>query len=280
MKPLFTVFEDPATVAVDFQKIQDVYGYREDNWGDLKIFQGGFINFGYWKNILLSKAPISLNQRILSSIQLYKQVAKHLNILPHDDVLEIGCGRGIGAITLFQNYPLKSFTGIDLTFAQIERCQHYKNKILHKHDNLNFQHQNAENTTFSPNAFTKIFAVESIHHMNSALKFAIEMRRILKKNGRLVCTTYLPTNDANFKHLSDLIPYINNGLGSVISVTTLENALRQAGFTYVYVHPIGQHVFEGYVRWSKQVIAENSWTYNYLLAYQQQLLDYYIIIAQ
>jgi hypothetical protein len=38
----------------DYGKLEVAYGTTEHNWGDRDIFQGGYINLGYWDDALFS----------------------------------------------------------------------------------------------------------------------------------------------------------------------------------------------------------------------------------
>lgn len=59
---------------VDKHLLQDCYGFNSDNWGDLPVFKGNYINFGYWKDISLDKL-LTIEDRIQSSKSLYFHIA-------------------------------------------------------------------------------------------------------------------------------------------------------------------------------------------------------------
>ena len=265
---------------IDQEKIKSVYGSSINNWGDLTIFQGNFINFGYWKDFPLTDASLTMNQRVESSLSLYLQVAKYLNILDTQNVLEIGCGRGVGAAHLYRQYSPNNMVGIDITPEQIEQAiQYRKNCFIDSHA-LQFIIQDAEKTGFNNNSFDKIYAVESVQHMASITSFAYEMRRILKKGGRLVITTFIPTGSVPTDHLEKLIPFFEEHLDNPTPIDLFKQAFVNAGFSAVDIHCIGQHVFPGYIKWARQVSAENEGTYNFLTAYNLGMIDYYIVVIR
>lgn len=121
--------------------VRDAYGFRDANWGDLSIFQGDYINFGYWQNISLSQT-LTQNDRINSSAALYKYVISKLNILKNDTVLELGCGRAVGMLDAFEYIDMKKIIGIDITDAQIERANTKKERAQGKNILENLEAEN------------------------------------------------------------------------------------------------------------------------------------------
>jgi cyclopropane fatty-acyl-phospholipid synthase-like methyltransferase len=77
-------------------------------------FQGGYINFGYWKDIDISNDKlITLEERIIASASLYNRVFAEMNLQGDDSVLEIGCGRGHGCASLLKRFNPKKVCGLD-----------------------------------------------------------------------------------------------------------------------------------------------------------------------
>lgn len=269
------------TSEIDRDALLEVYGFSENNWGDLSIFQGNFINYGYWKNIELSDdAELTVSQRIDSAMELYKLTAKYLNILPGDKVLEVGSGRGIGAMYINQEYDMAELTGIDFTPAQVIRA----NSILHAStlagsDKINFQIGDAQKTSFENHYFDKVYSVEAIQHLSDVTQYATEMRRIIKPGGRIAISTYLHNEGNHSSQARKLLPLIDQHLENELTANQIKNAFIMAGFKWVDVHTIGDYVFPGYFKWALQVNAENKFTYNYIKAFNRKLINYYLIVA-
>lgn len=266
---------------IDGKGIKNVYGFSQNNWGDLDIFQGDFINYGYWKNVPFSSdAPLTINQRIASSLELYKLTAKYLNILPSDVVMEVGSGRGIGAMCINQEYELNKLIGLDYTPAQTVRS----NKLLNSSQALNceritFETGDALSTPFEDECFDKIYSVEAIQHIEDIKRYAEEMRRVISPGGRIAVSTYLHTDSCDPVEAKKLLPLIDQRLENELTASQVKEAFIAAGFSWVDVHRIGAHVFPGYFKWAMQVGATNKFTYNYLKAFEEKLIDYYLVVA-
>lgn len=115
------------------EKVKYNYGYRNQNWGDLSIFQGDYINFGYWKKISF-KASLTIKDRISSSEELYGYVLPALHATNNNDVIvELGCGRGVGILNALPYIEFGAFIGIDLSPAQIDRAKLNKKKCEKAH---------------------------------------------------------------------------------------------------------------------------------------------------
>jgi len=108
-------------------KIENAYGSHEGNWGDRPIFQGDYINFGYWKDIPYGE-KITVEERIRSSALLYSYVINNLNVSMDDTVLELGCGRAVGMFDAFMYMNMSKMIGIDISRAQIDRAETKKNR--------------------------------------------------------------------------------------------------------------------------------------------------------
>lgn len=108
---------------IDQNELIKVYGTCRDNWGDLNIFKGGYINFGYYRTISLNHdARITSEERIQSSKNLYNKLINWLEISEDDTVLELGCGRGMGMKEVLCNIPCKAIIGLDINQKQITRA--------------------------------------------------------------------------------------------------------------------------------------------------------------
>lgn len=259
---------------ININKLLDVYGLSEDNWGDLPYFQGGYINYGYWKNINI-KDHISIEQRIQSSINLYQEVISRLDLAGDSVVLEIGCGRGIGIANVLAYTPHKQIYALDINPDQISRANINIQRIVDKDLPLVFVNNNIEHTELPDASIDKAYSVEVAQHFNSIKQFAKEMRRILKSNGKLVFATYFPTKHASKNKLNELLPLILEGLENTSVADEICNLFINAGFNEATYESIGDDVFLGYYSWLKQV-GSNFWSLNYYKAYKDGLIDYYI----
>lgn len=148
------------------------------------------------------------------------------------EALELGCGTGV-----FTEKIAK--TGVTLTAIDISSDLLNKAKEALAGANIRFGVENAEKLSFGPESFDIVFGSSILHHLNleSALD---EIRRILKKGGRLVFTE---PNMLNPQILIERnIRAIGRALGNSPSETAftrwkMTRALEAQGFKSVSVVP-------------------------------------------
>lgn len=266
---------------MDIEKLIKVYGFDSDNWGDRPIFKGGYINYGYWANIPLSdNKSISVDERIKSSADLYRLVLERLEISEDNCVLEAGCGRGIGLIDIVTKMNVAKIIGLDINPAQIERTkQNFINRFNAIPNNVELLSTSAESTQLPTNSIDKIFSVECAQHFDSIPKFALEAKRILKPNGKLVFVTYFPTSNKYYEILKSLLPLIKEELENTMSIDDVCNSFSAANFKKIYCGSIGRHVFHGYEKWVTQTGIGN-FSHNYYKAYQAGYIDYCLFVIE
>ncbi|GJM07635.1 MAG: hypothetical protein DHS20C10_13690 [marine bacterium B5-7] len=265
--------------AVDTGLVKCAYSLSGENWGEMNLFQGDFINFGYWKKIPFFDKPITLAERVASARALYELTTAYSELQHSDCVLELGSGRGIGAIHTYNTFNPKRLFGIDLTPDQVRIASQLKKTTLGETSAVKFYVDNALFTEFENTFFDKIYSVEMVQHLTSANEFAKEMYRLLRPQGKLVFSTYLPVSSKATREWSTQYQNIDAGIETATSIHEHKRCLQKAGFTNIQITSIGEHVFHGYDAWARQVSPLNSYTYEHLKAYKQGIVDYYIIIA-
>jgi cyclopropane fatty-acyl-phospholipid synthase-like methyltransferase len=255
----------------------EVYGSSPNNWGDLLEFQGDYINYGFWDNILLEDNKIlSIEERIESSLALYQEVIKNLHINEADICLELGCGRGVGIINALTQYNCKKIIGLDLNPTQIERAK--KNTLDIQFNNkieLEFMCANAEDTKLPTESIDKIFSLEAVQHFDSIANFAKEAKRVLKPNGRMVFATYFLKSNERLNEVRKILSLIDEHLENTTPVNSVCNSFIEAGFKNVTYRSIGEFVFYGYDKWVKQV-SKIPISQSYYKAYLAKYIDYYV----
>lgn len=253
--------------------------YGENDLGNNPIFQGGYINFGYWDNKKLTlKKEINSSERIEASMTLYDQIYERLNIVKDDKILEVGCGKGLGCKRIIEKYNIHSITGIDITPNQITHAHQlcYDSLSEANKERLNFKISACDNTPFINNTFSKIFAVESPQHFPSLENFAKEAFRLLHPQGILAFTAHFSTSVNSFQILKDYIPLINNGLDLLVPIEYVRTCFIRAGFKEIEFTSIGDKVFEGFNKWILQV-GDAPWGENFLKMFKEGHLDYFIL---
>lgn len=110
-------------------------------------------------------------------------IKKELAIKNKGKVLDIGCGTGI----LSPFFPKSNYTGIDVDEKLISFAKKtYKKKFLL---------MSVDKLKFPKSIFDKIVLVGVIHHLddNKAKKAFEEIKRVLKKNGKLLVIEAIPS---------------------------------------------------------------------------------------
>ncbi len=94
------------------------------------------------------------------------------------NILEIGCGQGFNSFLLSKNRSNK-VTGIDLSKRDITIAKK-------RYPHVNFKIMNAEKLKFKNNYFHTIYAIEILEHVDNLDKVLNEVKRVLKKEGKLI----------------------------------------------------------------------------------------------
>jgi cyclopropane fatty-acyl-phospholipid synthase-like methyltransferase len=266
---------------INMNKLLKVYGDSSDNWGDLPNFTGDYINYGYWRDIDLStNKKLSLKDRVDSAAALYREVLKDFDFLEHESVVEIGCGRGSGLIDVLSKLKAKTIFGIDINRTQIERAAKNIHNKIGATNRIILIKASASATTLPNKSVDKICSIEAAQHFSSLYDFAIESKRVLKNNGRLVFATYFPSHRKHLLALKKLLPLIGEELENATPIEDVCECFRKAGFKNVQYRTIGEHTFLGYEKWVTQVeIPQPQFSHNYYKAYLDGFIDYYVITA-
>ena len=106
-------------------------------------------------------------------------------------VLDYCCGNGEVAVEMAKKGAAKVI-GIDISQVAVRNANHLS-KLNGVKDRSEFRVMDAENTEFSNNMFDVIHEYGAFHHLDleAALK---ELSRILKPNGKVICTEALRHN--------------------------------------------------------------------------------------
>jgi len=125
------------------------------------------------------------NRRILKPIsELYEHVALEMATNRYEKILDVGSGRGYGAITISKNSPLSRITGIDYSPMQVRAARKYASK--NRVENCLFQKGNAMNIPYPDQTFDAAVSIGSIKHWPSPSRGMSEIYRILKPGGRII----------------------------------------------------------------------------------------------
>jgi ubiquinone/menaquinone biosynthesis C-methylase UbiE len=112
------------------------------------------------------------------------------------DVLDIGCGNGIGTLYVAQNHPAKSVTGVDINAHNVEIANEEKEKRNIQH--ALFIEGNAQNLTkIQSDSIDIVINIESAFHYPHKDLFIDEIGRVLKPGGQFIIADILTTAHEN-----------------------------------------------------------------------------------
>lgn len=254
--------------------------YNQDDLSACSLFEGHFINFGYWDSLLDGKTISSL-QRIESEKKLYRVVAEKLRLTPNDSTLELACGQGVGSALVMEEFCPSKLCAIDLSKFQIAKSKELNKKIINQYPNkLFFKQGKAEQIPYEAAQFDSLYSIEAAQHFEDLDKFSNEAYRVLKPVGRMVIATFFGTSKSSHNKLAKMVQTVRDGIDKVGPVSDFAEKLDKNGFRNVKIERIGKHVWQGFDRWTAQGELRNSWTRNWYKGYKKGLIDYYIVSAE
>ncbi|MBV6698049.1 class I SAM-dependent methyltransferase [Kitasatospora aureofaciens] len=255
--------------------------YGADDLSQAASFAGGFINFGDWRGIDLT-APTP-EDRVRSQEQLYRRVLREFPE-PREQLrlAEVGCGRGLGAALALREFRFAAVTGVDIHPDQIERARAVNARALATYpDRLAYTLGAADELPFPEGSLDGIYSVEAAQHFRELTSFADETARVLRPGGRLVVTTFFTSTGQDVaERLSILLGSFADGLDVAHPVDGFTADLTKVGFTTVAAESIGADVWPGLDRYLENAVPSDHWSRNFLTAWRDGLLDYYVVTAE
>lgn len=196
--------------------------------------------------------------------------------------MEIGVGRGQGALLALQSYPVEHIIGIDREPMQIERMRREQGDLV-ACARLEGRVGSAEHLPVDSAAFDAIYSVEALQHFEDRQAFVREAGRALRPGGRLALTTFFLTHDTCLDQVRSQLPTVDRGITRLSTTAELEGYLKEGPFEDVRTYSIGAHVFPGFDRWlaciGKDAGEADSWGRNWLRCFQAGLIDYCVVVA-
>lgn len=260
----------------NYTSVNNMYG--DDDLSSCPLFKGGYINFGYWQGMSLL-GELTEDDRLQSEKNLYHQIFRRVSLNSKDKGLEVGSGLGFGCALASTEYHAEEFTGLDLSAEQLTRAKKVHEPLLKATDRIQFVQGSAENMPLASNSFSKVVSVEAAQHFGNVDAFLSEAHRVLTPDGKLAITTFFALSEPAINRLKELIPTIRDGIDNVVSVDHISSSLEKLGFRTISCESIGEHVWPGFDKWIGQTELRDTWNKNWLKAFKENLVDYYIITA-
>jgi ubiquinone/menaquinone biosynthesis C-methylase UbiE len=253
--------------------VDSVYG-KADLSRD-PCFAGGFINFGYWESIDID-APLREADRVRSQEDLYRLVLAAVGVDESSRLLEVGCGRGLGCALALAEFGPAEVHGVDVHPEQVRRAKESK---VDSSGRLDFWLGSASSLPFPDNSVDCLYSVEAAQHFPSLKDFVAEAARVLVPGGRFAVSTFFAVRAGLGDQLNDLLDSFASGLDVPHPLPSLLDFLVASGFSEISALPIGTQVWPGFDRWVANTKYADSWPRNFLRAYAEGLLEYYLVTA-
>lgn len=250
------------------------YMYGEGDLGGLTLFSGGFINYGYWPDTIDTSGELTQAERTRSQAELYRQVVARLDGARDGRLLEIGCGKGAGASLVASEYFPAFVVGLDLSAQQLARAAAAKPPPP-----LKLVRASALSLPVGTSTLDGVYCVEAAQHVDDHRRLAVEAHRVLRAGGRFVLAGFFAPGGEPEPRLAELLETVGNGIDVVAPVGGFAEHLAEAGFGDIVTESIGERVWEGMDAWIAQTEYHDSWGRNWLPAYRDGWVDYYLIHA-
>ncbi len=209
-------------------------------------------------------------------------LARAGDFLRSPQVLEVGCGLGMGCAVTLREYGSAVVTGMDIHPQQLRRARETHADLLRgEPERLRFVQGAAERMPFEDGEFDVVVSVEAAQHFPDLGAFAAETSRVLRPGGRVAAASFFTVDDApgRAEDLARLLETFADGLDIAWPVNVLTDAFTAAGLTDVCVESVGPHVWRGWDLWLGRWWAAEAWQRNFLRAYEERILDYYVVTA-
>lgn len=121
------------------------------------------------------------SQRLREQSEILEQILHQDTVFPSGShVLEAGCGVGAQSQILSKKNPDVKFTAIDISNDSIVQAR------ARNLPNYKFQPASVFNLPFADDAFDHVFVCFVLEHLDNPGKALLELKRVLKPNGRLM----------------------------------------------------------------------------------------------
>jgi tocopherol O-methyltransferase len=221
------------------------------------LWSRNYLRYGLW-----DKNTLNIEESLRNTD---KFVAKELKFNTRDELLDAGCGVGGSAIYIARNFGSKVI-GINLSQEQIDIAnKKIKKEKLSKR--VRIIKGDYSETQFGDSTFSKIYAIESVYHVEDVRKFAKEAYRILKAGGKLmIVDRFLSRKRISLLQAKSRKIFMEGqAVKDLPEISNLKRELKLAGFKKIKVINKYEEVKESICRSTR--IAKLTYPVNKVLTY-------------
>ncbi len=149
---------------------------------------GRHVHWGYWPEP--KQATLTAEDFAQATEALSQQICSAAFIHDGMSVLDVGCGFGGTVAHINENYTAMQLVGLNLDERQLQRARTTVNAM--PSNQVEFKQGNACALPFADHSFDVVLAVECIFHFPDRAQFFKEAYRVLKPNGYLALSDFLP----------------------------------------------------------------------------------------
>jgi ubiquinone/menaquinone biosynthesis C-methylase UbiE len=154
----------------------------------LDLAFGRHLHWGYWPCPM--EKVVSPENFAQATESLTREIYKAGQVDNGQRILDVGCGFGGTVANLNKNFSTMELLGLNIDVRQLVRAQE---KVKARQGNrLYFEAGDACALPFSEQSFDKVLAVECVFHFSSREKFFQEVYRVLKADGQLTVSDFIP----------------------------------------------------------------------------------------
>lgn len=146
------------------------------------------VHFGYWPEP--SRVQITQDGYSIAANYLSQKICSFALIGNNQTVLDVGCGFGGTISQLDQAYSKMNLTGLDIDHRQLEQAK--CNVISSNNNQIDFVKGSAYSLPFKAQHFDQLLAIDVMFHLANKQAFFEEASRVLKTEGSLTLSDYVP----------------------------------------------------------------------------------------
>lgn len=184
-----------------------------------KLLNGDYYNVGWWEGDICDpdQAAATLLARLIERDKARAQVS---------DVMDVGCGLGVGTAAIGAAYPGARVTGVNYSEKQVGYA-----RARYATADVSFECADAVDLPFEAATFDRIYCVEAAMHFQTRAAFLHQAHRVLRPGGRVYLTDILCHRPNEVIPAANVVPdeagYTQIVAGAGLELVALEDVSEQ-----------------------------------------------------